>query len=114
MDRNDAPAATVRQAGRQRTHGSRHRRSLTRHPHLYRTSAAAHAADAVALYQSRPGATIRQVAAELGLHPETARNWVRAAGASRPRVWRPGSSASRGRRPGAPCPAGPGRWRRGR
>jgi transposase len=41
-------------------------------------------ADAVALYQSRPGATIRSVAADLGVNPETLRNWVRAAGASRP------------------------------
>lgn len=42
-------------------------------------------ADAVALYQSRRGATIRQVAADLGVNPETLRNWVRAAGANRPR-----------------------------
>ncbi|MDG9703841.1 transposase [Streptomyces sp. DH37] len=42
-------------------------------------------ADAVALYQSRPEATIRQVAADLGNNPETLRNRVRAAGASRPR-----------------------------
>ncbi|MFJ3941803.1 transposase [Streptomyces parvus] len=42
-------------------------------------------ADAVALYQSRPEATIRQAAADLGINPETLRNWVRAAGASRPR-----------------------------
>ncbi|CAL9332398.1 hypothetical protein SUDANB176_00095 [Streptomyces sp. enrichment culture] len=42
-------------------------------------------ADAVALYQSRPEATIRQVAADLGINPETLRKWVRAAGASRPR-----------------------------
>ncbi|MFI8372023.1 IS3 family transposase [Streptomyces sp. NPDC085466] len=42
-------------------------------------------ADAVALYQSRPEATIRQVAADLGINPETLRNWVCAAGASRPR-----------------------------
>ncbi|MGW0767789.1 IS3 family transposase [Streptomyces sp. NPDC002676] len=42
-------------------------------------------ADAVALYQSRPEATIRQVAADLGINPETLRNWVRAAGVSRPR-----------------------------
>ncbi|MEU1623075.1 IS3 family transposase [Streptomyces sp. NPDC005722] len=42
-------------------------------------------ADAVALYQSRPEATIRSVAADLGINPETLRNWVRAAGASRPR-----------------------------
>ncbi|MFD4814473.1 transposase [Streptomyces sp. NPDC058418] len=42
-------------------------------------------ADAVALYQSRPDATIRSVAADLGINPETLRNWVRTAGASRPR-----------------------------
>jgi transposase len=42
-------------------------------------------ADAVALYQSRPQATVRQVAADLGINPETLRNWVPAAGASRPR-----------------------------
>ncbi len=41
--------------------------------------------DTVALYQSRPEATIRQVAADLGINPETLRNWVRVAGASRPR-----------------------------
>jgi len=42
-------------------------------------------ADAVALYKSRPEATIRSVAADLGVNPETLRNWVRAAGANRPR-----------------------------
>jgi transposase len=42
-------------------------------------------ADAVALYESRPEATIRSVAADLGINPETLRNWVREAGASRPR-----------------------------
>ncbi|MEU0147928.1 IS3 family transposase [Streptomyces sp. NPDC006288] len=42
-------------------------------------------ADAVALYGSRPDATIRSVAADLGINPETLRNWVRAAGVSRPR-----------------------------
>ncbi|MER6443499.1 transposase [Streptomyces sp. NPDC001185] len=42
-------------------------------------------ADAVALYESRPDATIRSVAAALGINPETLRNWVRAAGVSRPR-----------------------------
>ncbi|WP_331741101.1 IS3 family transposase (plasmid) [Streptomyces sp. NBC_01023] len=41
--------------------------------------------DAVALYESRPEATIRSVAADLGINPETLRNWVRAAGVSRPR-----------------------------
>ncbi|MFI6951443.1 IS3 family transposase [Streptomyces sp. NPDC050422] len=42
-------------------------------------------ADAVALCESRPDATIRSVAADLGINPETLRNWVRAAGVSRPR-----------------------------
>ncbi|WP_190078794.1 IS3 family transposase, partial [Streptomyces daghestanicus] len=42
-------------------------------------------AGAVALYGSRPEATIRSVAADLGINPETLRNWVRAAGVSRPR-----------------------------
>ncbi|WP_158689433.1 transposase [Streptomyces viridosporus] len=42
-------------------------------------------ADVVAPYQSRPEATIRQVAADPGINPETLRNRVRAAGASRPR-----------------------------
>ncbi|WP_393062400.1 transposase [Streptomyces sp. LN549] len=42
-------------------------------------------ADAVALYESRPEARIRSVAADLGINPETLRSWVRAAGASLPR-----------------------------
>ncbi|MEV7422255.1 transposase [Streptomyces sp. NPDC091212] len=37
-------------------------------------------ADTVALYESRPDATIRSAAADLGINPETLRNWVRAAG----------------------------------
>lgn len=36
-------------------------------------------ADAVALYRSRPGATIKSVAADLGANTETLRNWIRAA-----------------------------------
>ncbi|WP_405692378.1 transposase [Streptomyces sp. NBC_00057] len=36
-------------------------------------------ADAVALYQSRPGATIKSVATDLGVNTETLRNWIRAA-----------------------------------
>ncbi|WTU86864.1 transposase [Streptomyces sp. NBC_00048] len=36
-------------------------------------------ADAVALYRSRPGATIKSVAADLGVNTETLRNWIRAA-----------------------------------
>ncbi|MDT0433280.1 MULTISPECIES: IS3 family transposase [Streptomyces] len=35
-------------------------------------------ADAVALYWSRPGATIKSVAADLGVKTETLRNWIRA------------------------------------
>jgi transposase len=34
-------------------------------------------ADAVALYRSRPGATIKQVADDLGVNPETLRSWIR-------------------------------------
>ncbi|MGF1425370.1 transposase [Kitasatospora sp. LaBMicrA B282] len=36
-------------------------------------------ANAVALYRSRPGATINSVAADLGVNTETLRNWIRAA-----------------------------------
>ncbi|GAA2602808.1 transposase [Winogradskya consettensis] len=35
-------------------------------------------ADAVALYRSRPGATIASVADDLGVNRETVRSWVRA------------------------------------
>jgi transposase len=35
--------------------------------------------EAVALYRSRPEATIKSVADDLGLHCETLRNWIRAA-----------------------------------
>ncbi|MET8221668.1 IS3 family transposase [Streptomyces hirsutus] len=35
-------------------------------------------ADAVALYRSRPGATIKSVATDLGVNTETLRNWIRA------------------------------------
>ncbi|MFD7974049.1 transposase [Streptomyces clavifer] len=58
-------------------------------------------ADAVALYESRPEATIRSVAADLRIDPETLRNWVRDAGASRYR------DAGRRNRPSTPP-----RWRR--
>jgi transposase len=36
-------------------------------------------ADAVALYRSRPGTTVVSVAADLGVHAETLRSWIRAA-----------------------------------
>ncbi|GHC90113.1 transposase [Streptomyces flavofungini] len=41
-------------------------------------------ADAVALYRSGPGATIKAVAADLGVDTETLRNWIRAADGRRP------------------------------
>ncbi|QFZ19585.1 transposase [Saccharothrix syringae] len=34
-------------------------------------------AEAVALYRSRPGATIKSVARDLGVNHETLRNWIR-------------------------------------
>ncbi|MCY0944878.1 transposase [Streptomyces antarcticus] len=41
-------------------------------------------ADAVALYRSRPGATIKSVAGDFGVNTETLRNWIRAAYGRRP------------------------------
>ncbi|WTK42600.1 IS3 family transposase [Streptomyces sp. NBC_01520] len=41
-------------------------------------------ADAVALYRSRPGATVKSVAGGLGVNTETLRNWIRAADGRRP------------------------------
>ncbi|MFJ8856431.1 transposase, partial [Streptomyces sp. NPDC102437] len=41
-------------------------------------------ADAVTLYRSRPGATIKSVAGDLGVNTETLRNWIRAADGRRP------------------------------
>lgn len=48
-------------------------------------------ADAVALYRSRPDATIKSVADDLGVNPETLRNWIRLADGRRsgPAVARP-------------------------
>ena len=56
-------------------------------------------ADAVALYRSRPGATIASIADDLGVNRETLRSWVRAddqrragpAGPVRPPAAAPGS-----------------------
>ncbi|MYU21993.1 transposase [Streptomyces sp. SID8352] len=49
-------------------------------------------ADAVALYRSRPGATSKSVAADLGVNTGTLRNWIRAAdglrSGARSAVWR--------------------------
>jgi transposase len=47
-------------------------------------------AEAVALYRSRPGATIKSVADDLGINHETLRNWIR---------------LDDGRRTGSPAPA---------
>jgi transposase len=53
-------------------------------------------ADAVALYHSRPDATIRSVAEDLGVNPETLRNWIRLADGRRsgPAVVRADQAAS--------------------
>ena len=53
-------------------------------------------ADAVALYHSRPEATIRSVAEDLGVNPETLRNWIRLADGRRsgPAVVRTGPAGS--------------------
>jgi transposase InsO family protein/transposase len=56
-------------------------------------------ADAVALYRSRPGATIKSVATDLGVNTETLRNWIRAADGRRP-----GSHSTP--RAASPAPAG--------
>jgi transposase len=52
-------------------------------------------ADAVALYRSRPDATIKSVADDLGVNPETLRNWIRLADGRRsgPAVVRPDQAA---------------------
>ncbi|WP_328764508.1 transposase [Streptomyces sp. NBC_00272] len=39
--------------------------------------------DAVALYRSRPGATMKSAATDFGVKAETLRNWIRAAGGRR-------------------------------
>jgi transposase len=49
-------------------------------------------AEAVALYRSRPGATIKSVADDLGINHETLRNWIR---------------LDDGRRTGSPATAAP-------
>jgi transposase len=54
-------------------------------------------ADAVALYRSRPGATIASIADDLGINREPLRSWVRLdderRGAGGPRQSRPGAAA---------------------
>ncbi|WP_405098489.1 transposase [Micromonospora sp. NBC_01412] len=53
-------------------------------------------ADAVALYRSRPGATIAQVADDLGVNRETLRSWVRADDQRREAAVGPAASAAAG------------------
>ncbi|CAL9347677.1 hypothetical protein SUDANB15_00396 [Streptomyces sp. enrichment culture] len=52
-------------------------------------------ADAVVLDGARPGAVVGQVAADPGVSPGTLRDWVRAAGAGRPRGRRAQTPAER-------------------
>ena len=52
-------------------------------------------ADAVALYRSRPGATIAQIADDLGVNRETLRSWVRADDQRRGAASGPATSAAR-------------------
>jgi transposase len=59
-------------------------------------------ADAVALYRSRPGATIAQIADDLGINRETLRSWIRIDDEHRGGTTRPG-------RPAEPAVAGFGR-----
>ncbi|MET9661812.1 transposase [Streptomyces sp. NPDC006510] len=56
-------------------------------------------ADAVALYRSRPGATFKSVATDLGVYTETLRNWVRAADGRRsgPHTTPPAAGGNTGR-----------------
>ena len=51
-------------------------------------------ADAVALYRSRPGATIAQIADDLGVNRETLRSWVRADDQRRGAAAGPAASAA--------------------
>jgi transposase len=59
--------------------------------------------EAVALYRSRPGATIKSVADDLGINSETLRNWIRIDDRRRT-----GSPAATGTPPtAAPTPTSP-------
>jgi transposase len=50
-------------------------------------------ADAVTLYRSRPGATIAQIADDLGVNRETLRSWVRLDDQRRGAAGRPAAAA---------------------
>jgi transposase len=53
---------------------------------VFKNYSAEFKADAVALYRSRPGATIAQIADDLGVNRETFRNWLRTDDQRRGRV----------------------------
>ncbi len=55
-------------------------------------------AEAVALYRSRPGATIKSVADDLGVNSETLRNWIRLGDGGRT-----GAAAPAGASPAVPA-----------
>ncbi|WP_411130165.1 transposase [Streptomyces sp. x-19] len=55
--------------------------------------------DAVELHRSRPQARIKGLAADLGVSPETLRNWIRVEGATRPRGRRVAASVAAADRP---------------
>ncbi|MGW0538172.1 transposase [Streptomyces sp. NPDC003032] len=50
------------------------------------------------MYRSRPGATIKSVAGDLGVNTETLRNWIRAANGCRPGANSSPAAAAAGRR----------------
>ncbi len=57
-------------------------------------------AEAVALYRSRPGATIKSVARDLGVNHETLRNWIRLDDAQR--AGAPAATAASASAPASP------------
>src|SRR5947199_7024109 len=57
-------------------------------------------ADAVALFRSRPGSTIAQIADDLGVNRETLRSWVRADDQQRGATGATGATAAAAARPG--------------
>jgi transposase len=61
-------------------------------------------ADAVALYRSRPAATIASIADDLGINRETLRSWVRADDQRRGGRGGPVVSAGRAAPAAQPCP----------
>ncbi|MFI5987698.1 transposase [Streptomyces sp. NPDC051555] len=60
-------------------------------------------ADAVGLFRSRPGATIKSGAGDLGVNTETLRNWIRAANGRLPGTRSSGPTAARNAGDGVPA-----------